>query len=805
MKKTVDNLDIIFSSAISELQERGIIYLMVIIAVIIAIFIIYDKDNDDSKVFSSFTRCIRRFIILVADVTGDIISIFSSLSEILNLIRILVFGKVDSQTQIFLANYAVIFMSVVSYFTSMSGLSLVLASWQAVLASFGIQVGILVFSGRLSQLIASNLPDSEKGRYVYRIKETTPNYSCNCGNGQQKCSKLFTKRTETTQTKENEKISNIKNSPYEWIGIALILLSLIMCSSFFSYTAFWEKFVLPGVPLNEYASAKVSANEAEEEYSKSLKEYQQQLENILHRVNNLVLENVDINPIILLESQIQSIDHSIDDYNTQIQEKEAKAAEFEVGSPEMNRIDDELDELEDELKQLNAEKKSMEDALYSSYEYTINESINFLSSFYADPLNEGISFDEVRTNWGKLQSAISQMDETKNLFTTKQKVDLDSTLDNYLELCRYYRDNGFTGFKMSTLISSEPNGMPDALSTSEEYRKETERILQHAIESLEAAPSFISVDSIWDKGVIEETSKTSLLEKLYGIYRNCSEQVQATEKAIKSLASLLPFSKSNSEIMQSNHGIVFFVLVLAIFIDCTIVFISIWKGNKSTNRSFSELRRLVGILFIRREKGRDEDARRMQLSVAFGLLFGVLMFVLQQLIPSINGEWDDKLYWMYFMYCACGLLAAIIIGKAIGRSQDIVKKDIPNNKIYLLRPVDEETIKQYVHPSFIEVLDKVERKTVCVINAQTAMLEKEKNAACIKVSEVKDKNWYMEFSMLESYKIVSISDNNEYYIIKDAFWKMLYNNILNKMSGNLMLPMSVEDLVNYEDSEENNS
>lgn len=252
--------------------------------------------------------------------------------------------------------------------------------------------------------------------------------------------------------------------------------------------------------------------------------------------------------------------------------------------------------------------------------------------------------------------------------------------------------------------------------------------------------------------------------------------------------------------------------MLAVFIDCAIVFISIWKGNKSTNRSFSELRRLVGILFIRREKGRDEDARRMQLSVAFGLLFGVLMFVLQQLIPSINGEWDDKLYWMFFMYCACGLLAAIIIGKAIGRSQDIMKRDIPDINSpnisyikYLLGQADKETIKQYVHPAFIEVLDKVERKTVCVINARTAMLEKEKNAACIKVSEVKYKKWYMEFSMLESYKIVSISDNNEYYIIKDAFWKMLYNNILNKMSGNLMLPMSVEDLVNYEDSEENNS
>lgn len=37
----------------------------------IAIFIIYDRDNEDSKIFSSLTRCFRRFVVLVADIATE--------------------------------------------------------------------------------------------------------------------------------------------------------------------------------------------------------------------------------------------------------------------------------------------------------------------------------------------------------------------------------------------------------------------------------------------------------------------------------------------------------------------------------------------------------------------------------------------------------------------------------------------------------------------------------------------------------------------------------------------------------------
>lgn len=133
-----------------EITKEPII-IFIVIVIIVSFFIIYDRDNENPKISDSFTRTFRKFFILVVDLLGDTVSLFSSLAEVLNLIRILIFGKIDSQKQIYLANYAIIFMSVVSYFTTMNGLTLVLEDWQAILASFGIQVGILVFSGRLAK------------------------------------------------------------------------------------------------------------------------------------------------------------------------------------------------------------------------------------------------------------------------------------------------------------------------------------------------------------------------------------------------------------------------------------------------------------------------------------------------------------------------------------------------------------------------------------------------------------------------------------------------------------------------------
>lgn len=83
------------------------------------------------------------------------------------------------------------------------------------------------------------------------------------------------------------------------------------------------------------------------------------------------------------------------------------------------------------------------------------------------------------------------------------------------------------------------------------------------------------------------------------------------------------------------------------------------------------------------------------------------------------------------------------------------------------------------------------------------MIEFEKEMMCIGIDKVNEMKWNIEFSVLKSYHLIYVSCDEKYYIFTDMLWKLLYSNILDKMSGNILLPMSAEDLMNYEEMEKN--
>lgn len=771
------------------IKDRPII-LFVIIAILVAAFIIYDRDNENPKILSSLTRSFRKLIILVADLTSDIISLFSSLAEIINLIRILIFGKVDSQTQIYLANYAIIFMSIVSYFTTMSGLSEVLNEWQAILASFGVQVGILVFSGRLAKITSGFWNNDVEKNYIYRLQ---------CKIKSQKCVQC-NDCTQSVSLKNNinslPQQNNKKKKIIEGVIVTFALVILMACSSFFSYNAFWQKFVLPSADWIEYTNAKLSVAEIEETYSKELRTYQKNLEEILYEFNNIILINYNTSEFANIESKIENINNEILVIDEQIITKKEEQKEYEIGSYEWQIIGDEIDALNDDIQTKKIDIENVESEK-SEPGYVIYYSLNYLTSFYANPLTEDMDITSVQNQWGRLWNALLHVTKTKDLFTMEQKTNLDIVFNNYLELCQYYKDNGVIGFKTN-------ENQVEVGSSDVDYKENTKILLETAIMSLEHIPNFEPVNAVWEDRLIGGTSKILLLEQLYADYRDCGDDVEMTEKAIRELVSVAfggLFGEKSTLVDKRSGWMTIFVVLLAFLIDFTIVLVTIWKGNKNVNRSISELRRLVGILFINKEGERGEEERRMQLSVAFGLLFGVLMFVVQQLLPKGNVTEENLLYWLFFLYCACGLLIAIIMGKAIGRAQKVSKTPIDDDENK--SKDDSARVGAYLFEEVKELFTMVEWKVICIVNTQNQKLENEKRETCIKTKSVKDKKWDIEFSMLESYKLVSLSDDGEYYIIKEMFWKLLYMNVLDKMAGNQMVPLSVEDLINYDDTEGN--
>lgn len=753
------------------------IYVLIIIALVVGIFIIYDRDNENSRLVQSLSSCWRRLGILFFDVVGDIVSIFSSLTEIFNLVKILVFGKVDSQTQTFLANYAIIFLSVVSYYTSYSGLANVLDEWSAILCSFGIQVGILVFSSRLAVIITDMFEREKEKKIYYRIKDKyTPNQNNNSG-----CNK------------QQDNTGKSKVSKIEKGMVIGCLGALVCCSSFFSYNSFYEKFVIPVKDFDEYASVMVNVSEIEAAYSKELKEYQQELEEILYSVNNLVAENVNLMSVKMIDENIANLEANLEELRAELRDEYLR--ENEVSEEESDFYYDQRERLEEEIEDAE-EKLNNEIALKEGNNlWNINDKIEKLSYFYANPLSEETTVEEINKMWGDLQAAITQEDELKGLFTLEQKSALDSVMSNYLKLCDYYRKNNFMGFRYGVLDeSSQTENISNSLSVDERY--DVGKILESAIISLEQAPDFESISGVFNNKKIEETSKTELLDDLYVDYRNTNEKIKVLEKGTRDLINLISFGKKTRIEKQANI-MVLFLMVLAVFLDLTIVLLSIWRGKRTINRNISEARRLVGILFLQEEKEKTAEEKRMHLSVALGLLFGVLLFTVNILIPSGGGVLEREAYWKFFLYCGCGMLVAIVIGKAIGNSESKVnplsskKNDANGNE------GEESILVEYLHKGITSLLKGIEIKTVLVIDKENANVESEKEAFCIEVKKVNDCGLNVEFSILKSYQLVAIADG--YYIFADVLWRMLYTNVLGKMSGDLVIPLNMEDIMSYED------
>lgn len=793
------------------------IYALVVIAIIIAIFIIYDRDDENPKLFSSVAGCLRRFIILFADVLGDIFSIFSSLTEILNLIRILVFGKVDSNTQVFLANYAIIFMSVVSYYTTMSGLSRVIGSWQAVLGSFGIQVGILIFSTRLAVWYGNKFKNEGQKEYVYRIKG-----DCSCKE-EGSCSKVV--------IRQNDKDGNTSKEGKQGIWLVICALFLMMMvSSLFSYNAFYGKFVLPTLPLNEYSNARVLTESVEEEYSEALKSYQSHLEEILQEINNIIPANSS-SEANAIDDEIELKNREIERLENEWRETDEIIRQVEEDSENYTRYENRLRKIEDDLDEIREELNTLEEEKLGNDSYTIGNAREQLAAFYRNPLDESISLDNITKSWNDMWTSLGE-EQYNELFPSLQKSRLDTLWGNYMTLCQYYREKDYIGFRVDELEQEDfilkKDGESETISQQElmaEYEYRARTILENTIKSLEEAPVFDSIYDPFGENVIRGTSKVRLLEELYADYRNSSAGVEELEKALRSMWLLFKWVKSPIE--WQNVVLIVFIAFLAVFIDSSIVLISIWRGKKESSRSIPELRRLVGILFVKKEEGRREDTRRMQLSIAFGLLFGVLMFIVQQLMPNLGEDLDDTKYWFFFVYCACGLLVAIVIGKAMGRSQkvnfqeesDDEGKESEQKTLEVMRREDVQIVPSdtveanledkkgqlglHLFEGVVELFASLESKMICVINKETKRVEYEKELMCIKIDNVNSMKWNIEFAVLKSYQLIYTSCDEKYYILTDMLWKLLYSNILDKMSGNILLPISAEDLMNYEEMDKN--
>ena len=95
------------------------------------------------RLSSSIINTIRQFGAFLIDTFNSIVQALRSLFGFLDVLRLLFFGHLGRSTLYVLTNYAIIFLSMASFATTLQGLYS-LIGWMGILVSFGIQVLELV-------------------------------------------------------------------------------------------------------------------------------------------------------------------------------------------------------------------------------------------------------------------------------------------------------------------------------------------------------------------------------------------------------------------------------------------------------------------------------------------------------------------------------------------------------------------------------------------------------------------------------------------------------------------------------------
>lgn len=492
-----------------SLLKNPVMYAMALLLGII-FFSLYNIPQDKKKMKYSVIGVFDYLYKILLGFLGDILAAIESITSFIDVIRIILMGKLTEGTQFLLNNYAIIALSVASFSTTFSGLSKIVPWYMAALITFGVQVGILALSSKIAlewgkrkkQKLklrkeiyysheGSSLEEKEKNeRKIY--KKNQKQWQSNIGNEQED---------------DGQGDAGVQSKRY--IVCHSILLLFTMCVSiYFSYVFFFGAVVLPGAPLDNYIITINMAQEVTEDYSERLSGYQKVLMGELQKFNSEIRTQLAPEMDIILT--YANSKKELESKRAQLKEDyEQKKSEISENESLMEKAEDEGNEekIRDGVainKRLNIEKEEIGknikevsdnlDDIVSNEELTfkieIYEAVNMLDQFYAKPLiintkdikeqageieeetgevsieeKEADSTEEVQKAFSKLlaykitveQEKELSAEENMSIVGKRDVEDWSLIFNNYLELCVYYTEHGKVGLDNTVMLNALKN------------------------------------------------------------------------------------------------------------------------------------------------------------------------------------------------------------------------------------------------------------------------------------------------------------------------------------------------------------
>lgn len=663
-------------------------FFWVLIFLLLGSLVLTYNSSSQNRLSGSLINTIRMFGTFLIDAFNSIVLACKSLFGFLDVLRLLLFGHLGRSTLYVLTNYAIIFLSMASFATTMQGL-FSLIGWIGILVSFGIQVTELVsVTGIITCCVPQKFKPKETVRYTYcpmpaQGGEGPSNGSRAASEPAEEMKNFSPKDSETGFKMADEStegsLDKEKKAKYKWgkakrALLPCALLFAYIASCFFSYCYIFNAVVMPGIAYDDYIESIDLVNQETEAYEKELTRYRTELANGLTRFLNEISTYARLaeNNIALIDAQIQSRESeksSLEEDLREIADAIAQLDPDSEGAKSLSEgqtsISNRLKEIQDELSRLRAAK--------SSSEYVLYQAIQLLLQYLADPLylyenniDEGTGISETRRQ--DVETAFNTvMLQGYPPYSIEISVDSDqirTAFNNYTMLCRYYAMHNNSGLNLSGSGEDDSNSV-DALlaqrseiiaqyndiqtsksiSEDEEYRstgtaadylnEETRKLLVAAMRAIEDVPRFSAVGELWPDNTLTETGGihpvepgiAGHLETLNKEYRTVNGQLTLQERAI-------------SKLFSANKKMAWFSLIIAMGLDLIIISLCFLRGREYYTNNVRNRRQMISLLFVTASTEEEtRQSRNGRLVILAGAVLGCLIYILYfKIYPGAAGS-----------------------------------------------------------------------------------------------------------------------------------------------------------------------
>lgn len=667
----------------------------VMVIVLIACLVLTYSGNTQNRLSGSVVNTFRQFGLFFLDAFNSVVQAFKSLFGFLDVVRLLFFGRLGNSTLYVLTNYAIVFLSIASFSTTLSGLR-TLVGWLGILISFGVQVmeliavmGLIVScvhaKGRLKETVAYTY---HTGGLPEPLEPTNEEKDADARDETSWQNFLTDSKAKIAYRTKRRKLPLWGKVRRKLMACALIVAYITSVS--FSYCYMFGAIVMPTIAFDDYLESIELVNQVTEDYQSKLTGYRSDLVTALREFNVEITEYNGLSGSDLgtvnarlsyLDSRLDALGNQMTSLLTRMEEEETRRGSREGSS--YQELQSRYTTTRENYESVREEIAELEEVAGSS-DYILYQAIEELNRYYEDPLYLKEHMPDSVQDQFTIVIANGYMPHAEEISFHLESI--RTAFANYTMLTNYYAEHDATGLDLT--VSIEANGAESSVQgllsnragVIDQYKKLN--AAENASDSrgenrtdyepndngkgdlmasaADQAAQLTDAEAETANDYLNGESARLLLATMAALEAvpvfSVTGEVRAnrvlTEPSIASYLSKLNRQYrmvSDSVTLQERalrklghpfSPITWFSLFLAVILDGLIILLCFQRSRQYYENAIRNKRQLVSLLFVKpftQQEGREnEDGRRVILA---GTVLGSLIYLVYfRLFPDGGAE-----------------------------------------------------------------------------------------------------------------------------------------------------------------------